>query len=375
MKIVLFDYEYPKVLEDSGSQDTWGYIQILVSLGHEMSFISLTKSEPSDDLLSKFQELGVKHFSMADMDNKHMVLLETSIREASLAWIQRIHVFTNVVGWVQHFNPMLPTIFGTVDLHFLREFRSSLRPFRVTKMINSGRILLQELNAIKDATCTVVVSSYERRLLGILKPTKTVRQIDLPRNLRVGDTAFEHRNGVAFIGGFNHRPNVDAVEYFLSKIWPLAIKIDPNLRLKIAGSNMPKSLSEKIRLAPNTEVVGFVESTFDFFDSVRVSIAPLRFGAGVKGKIVTSLLHGVPVVASQLAVEGMSLKPGIDLLASQSRIGFAQAMISLHNDKTAWEAMRSRGLQTATTIYSFSAVSSQIEEMLKELGISNKDNE
>src|SRR5690606_33841084 len=108
---------------------------------------------------------------------------------------------------------------------------------------------------------------------------------------------FEARKDILFLGGFGHQPNVDAVKYFVREIWPMVCSRNPAMRFIIAGSDVPADL-RALDGTDGIEVVGFVRDLGTIFDRVRLSVAPLRFGAGAKGKVAVSLAHGVPAIIS-----------------------------------------------------------------------------
>jgi glycosyltransferase involved in cell wall biosynthesis len=117
---------------------------------------------------------------------------------------------------------------------------------------------------------------------------------------------WEQRNDLVFVGGFRHPPNVDAVEHFVRDIWPdLASHLRPETRFYVVGPEAPEQLCQ---LAGGRIIfTGYVEQLQHVLDRCRVFVAPLRYGAGLKGKLVTALSHGVPCVASIVAIEGMGL--------------------------------------------------------------------
>lgn len=369
MKVLFFDYQYPNPKQDSGSQDVVGYLKILLGLGHTVGFISFSESKPSDEVARLFHELNISHWAMGSMDEERQANLKSELETADLLWIQRVIVFNHLIGWVNAFNSQAPIIFGTVDLHFLREMRGAVTNKSLSRFVYSLALLRQELIAMGESQATIVVSSREKRILKLLpKVGRKVFHIPLPRDLEVGHRSFSDRTSIGFIGGYDHQPNIDAVTYFLDAIWPTIHNLAPDITFKLAGSKMPEDLTAKASSIEGVEVVGFVENTYDFFNDLKVSVAPLRFGAGVKGKVLTSILHGVPVVASRVAAEGMELRAGVEIEIHSRPQDFARAVVRLYSDETQWKRMREDGLRTTRLKYSQQTVSNAIDKMVCELG-------
>jgi glycosyltransferase involved in cell wall biosynthesis len=176
---------------------------------------------------------------------------------------------------------------------------------------------------------------------------------------------FEDRKDLMFLGGFNHPPNVDAVTYLVNDILPAIQRRLPDVKLYIVGSEPP----EQIRRLANEHVIvtGFVADLEPYLSRVKISVAPLRYGAGVKGKINMSLSYGVPVVATQLAVEGMHLESGKDVLAADDAVAFADAVVKVYEDGALWNTLSRNGLAHTERHFSFAAARAAVAAMLDEL--------
>src|SRR5207244_13222451 len=172
-------------------------------------------------------------------------------------------------------------------------------------------------------------------------------------------TPFTLRRDWLFIGSFQHTPNVDAVLFFVQSIYPLVRAHLPEAKFYIIGDKAPP---EVIALASdNIVVTGLQRDAAPFFDSVKLSVAPLRFGAGVKGKINQSMAFGVPVVATSLAVEGMELRDREDVLVADDRENFARALIELYKSEELWNRLSENGIEKTRVLYSADAASQKLE--------------
>jgi len=127
-------------------------------------------------------------------------------------------------------------------------------------------------------------------------------------------------------------PNIDAVTYFLDEVWPLVRAVMPDVEFRVIGADLPESLST--RSDPGVKFIGYVEDLEEYFAGIRLTVAPLRYGAGAKGKIVSSLAYGVPCVASSIASEGMGLKDGVDVLVGDA--GWSVPITALEDQDDGW---------------------------------------
>src|SRR5262249_15894103 len=182
-----------------------------------------------------------------------------------------------------------------------------------------------EYDLIDRADETWVVSSVEQKLLREARPDKSIEIVPTIAEVPGSNTPFALRRDWLFIGGFQHRPNIDAVLFFVQKIYPLVSERLRDAKFYIIGDKPPPEI---VALATERVIVaGLQRDVRPFFDSVKLSVAPLRFGAGIKGKINQSMGFGVPVVATSIAVEGMPLTNREDILIADEPEDFARALI------------------------------------------------
>jgi glycosyltransferase involved in cell wall biosynthesis len=176
------------------------------------------------------------------------------------------------------------------------------------------------------------------------------------------------RTGVLFVGGFHHAPNLDAVLWFGREIWPAVAAAVPGTMLTIVGADPPADV--EALAGPTVAVAGALPDAelAERLASVRVTVAPLRYGAGTKGKIATSLCHGVPCVATTTAIEGMGLTPWEDVLVADDPPGFVAAIARLHADDAVWLRVSDAGLRLARARFDVAQVRRQVRDVLAALG-------
>jgi glycosyltransferase involved in cell wall biosynthesis len=148
---------------------------------------------------------------------------------------------------------------------------------------------------------------------------------------------------VCFLGGYRHPPNIDAVRYFVAEIFPLLRRADPKMRFIIAGANPSREVLELAGEA--IEVTGMIDDLRDLFDRSRVFVCPLRVGAGVKGKVMSALSYGLPIVATPIGVEGAQLIEDEHVLVADTPAAFARKTLKLYRDQATWTRL-SEGGQT-----------------------------
>ncbi len=210
-----------------------------------------------------------------------------------------------------------------------------------------------------------MVSAYEAELLR----QERAGQINRSRLQYRGEPGVRHAvfittQNFLFIGSFQHTPNIDAVLFFIRDIYPKVRGQLPDAKFYIIGDKAPP---EVIALADeNIIITGLQPDVRPYFDSVRLSIAPLRYGAGVKGKINQSMGLGVPVVATSIAAEGMFLTNREDILIADTPGDFAEALIELYHSKELWERISSHGIEKTQSMYSVEVATKQLAHLLSD---------
>jgi glycosyltransferase involved in cell wall biosynthesis len=272
---------------------------------------------------------------------------------------------------VRRYAPQAVILFDTVDLHYLRHYREAKITGNVRALKRALQAKKRELAIAREADYTLVVSPVEKTILEKECPGIQVHIISNIHKLHGSDKTFSERKDLLFVGSFQHLPNVDAVNYFMDEIYPLIKKELSSLKIYIIGNGPPDSI--KSLCSADVIVTDHVPDLGPYFNNCRLSIAPLRFGAGVKGKVLMSMSYGVPVVASSVAAEGMYLSDGKDVLVADSAIGFCGAVVKLYQDKTLWNLISKNGLEILSEHFSFNAVRAKLLELLKSVERGNKN--
>ena len=332
--------------QDSGSQRTQQLLDLLVKLGCKVTFIA-DNLEYRQPYVTMLQQAGVEvQFypyarSISEFLGKHG-------REFDTVLIARHYIADKHIDSLRSFAPNALVVFDTHDLHFLREER--LAALEGSRVATAGSSRETELALIRKADVTLVVSPVEKDLLQQLVPEARVMVLSNMHTLKPPGRSFAEREGLVFIGGFRHPPNTDAVLWYASEILPRVRDKLPGVKTYIVGSDVPSTIR---KLAAHDFVVtGYVPDIAPYFTACRVSISPLRYGAGVKGKINLAMSYGVPVVATTSSIEGMYLTPGVDVLTGDDADAFADAVVRVYNDEKLWHALAEGGRENVRSHFS-----------------------
>tara|TARA_R110000868_G_scaffold138843_4_gene353356 strand:+ start:11454 stop:14717 length:3264 start_codon:yes stop_codon:yes gene_type:complete len=362
--VVMMDAYYPRPDEDSGSLDQVNFIRIFKTLGFDIAFISLLKFDDAQDTGANIAALGAHCVTAAEFSTVEEYLFLNQER-ITVLFLSRVHFGGAWIERARAFCPKARIIFNTVDLHHVREKREAELRGDVAGAEHAEETKRLEYACVLAADASIVVSEQEQKLLSEELPSARVVVVPLIREvLRTSFPDWHGRSNLAFIGGFQHQPNVDAVNYFLDEIWPLVRARRPGLVFHVIGSHLPSDLKE--RNDPDVEWVGYVPEIEPWLDKLRLTVAPLRYGAGAKGKVVSSLLNGVPCVATSIAVEGMGLQIGKDIVAYADPQEFADAIIRLHDDAEAWGHLSQHGFSTISHNYSIEYGQKCVEDIIQE---------
>jgi glycosyltransferase involved in cell wall biosynthesis len=206
------------------------------------------------------------------------------------------------------------------------------------------------------------VSDVEQALLQQLAPESRVLVLSNIHDPASGGKPFAEREGLVFIGGFQHPPNTDAVLWYAREILPRVRTQLPGVPTYIVGSKVPATLNALA--APDFIVTGYVPDVAPYFAGCRVSIAPLRYGAGVKGKVNLAMSWGLPVVATTPSIEGMHLCDGDDVLVADDPAAFADAIVRLYRDEALWTRLAAGGLANVRAHFSRDVARSAVTRLI-----------
>jgi glycosyltransferase involved in cell wall biosynthesis len=359
-RVLVVDHTVPTPDRDSGSASTFSTLQILRSAGFEVTFAAVG-ADPEEPYARAVAALGVSVPRVADAEA--LVEVVSALAPVhDVALLYRAPTATRVLEPIRATAPALPVVFLPVDLHHLRmEREAAVGGFDNPDV---GRMRDMELGLINGADATIVVSTAERDLLRTSAPGATVHAVPLMREAPVLSSAeralfrrrrvlhrlgpvgrwanrrsaeLRRRRDLVFLGGFAHTPNADGVHWFVDEVLGLVRSAGVTNRFVVAGHGIPPSVAALAR--EDVAVVGYVPDLAELFATARMSLVPLRIGAGFKGKIVTGMSYGVPTVTTSIGAEGGGLVEGRDLLVGDSPEELAAQVVRLSRDDDLWQAM------------------------------------
>lgn len=333
--LLVVDSRVPDATRDSGSVRLLHVLDILRELGWTVYF-------HPDDAIAGCADIealaGVGAHLVTD-DLRTWLLKNGSRIDAVL--LSRLAVATQHLGLVRRHAPKAWIAFDTVDLHYIREGRAADLSGRASMRRQAARSRRLEHQAISQSDVTLVVSEEEKRIL--LRDLPGAR-VEVVSNIHeaVGRTRdVADRAGLLFVGGFGHPPNAEAMQWFIRDILPRIRSVDSSITLHLVG-DIDKASAATLNVE-GVKIHGRVANLRPLIEACRVSIAPLRFGAGVKGKVNQAMAHGLPIVVTSIAAEGMFLVDGVDALIADTPEAFAEAVLRLCRDDILWRRLSNAG--------------------------------
>lgn len=330
--ILVVDHYVPHHDKDAGGKCTFMYLKLFVEMGYKVTFIgdNFFKHEP---YTTELNQMGIEVLYGNDYYNNWKSWLRDNAHYFDYIYLQRPHISEKYIDLLKLYSNAKIIYFGH-DLHFLRERRQYEITGDIERLAISEEWKKREFALFNKADVVHVVGSYEQELLQKEFPNKAVRNIPLyiydgPKtNI---NRKFEEREDILFVGGFGHPPNTDAVLWFAKEIFPNILAKYPDMKWYIVGSKPPKEV-ENLASA-NIIVTGFLtdEALEKLYNECRLVVVPLRYGAGVKGKVVEAAYYQIPVVTTPIGAEGIN-QEGNALTICSNEEEFVNSVINLYED-------------------------------------------
>lgn len=365
-QVLIIDATTPTPDQDSGSLDAYYLQKTLLELGYSVTFVPENFLK-LDGYTESLQQHGIKCIYAPHVPTLK-AYLEQSGAAFDLVILTRAMTAHGAFKLVKRYCPKAKIIFNTVDVHYLRLERQAalIGSEDIAKEAKLVREI--ELNLMCACDTSIIISEAEAELLRQEHPGLRLTVMPYMREIPGCKNPFSVRKDIIFIGGFEHAPNIDAVDYFVQDIWPLVRSALPDARFLIIGSKMPDAI-KCLDHHPGIEVVGYVKDLSEYFDHCKLSVIPLRYGAGIKGKIGTSASFGVPCVATSIAAEGMGLTDGEHVLIADTPERFAEQVIRLYRDERIWNTLSQSSMSLIHEKYSLDAGKRRLEAMLCAVGV------
>lgn len=346
-RVLMIDYATPNPSADAGSYAAIQEIKLIQSLGMKVTFIPENMAHLGK-ITQDLQKMGVEVL-YAPFYMSVFEAIETRIAEFDAIYITRYSVAEKYIDAIRQ-RTQAKIIFNNADLHFLRQLRT---------VGNTDEYSLDEALATRTDELTLM-----NKVDAILSYNETEHAVILSHNLKHdnifkcpwvlsekgGGKEFSEREGIAFLGGYRHHPNVKAVEFFAKQVLPKIVKAQPDIVFYVYGSHVPDTIKELE--SDNIRVVGFAENLDDIFYNHRVIVAPLLSGAGIKGKVLEAMSYGVPQVLTSVGAEATGLSHKISAWIADDAENLAKGVLQVYEDEKLWNKFSENSRILAQESYS-----------------------
>jgi glycosyltransferase involved in cell wall biosynthesis len=340
-RALLVDDLAPDPARDAGSVAALSHMQAMTALGYEVSLAAAQEMSGNPAGYARVEALGYPVLRAPYYDTIEDVL-QRQRGGFDLVYLHRLSNAAKYSALVRHYMPRARLIYSVADLHHVRLGRQAAAEGRPDLQLHSKHIKLQEMLLAWSADAVITHSAEEAKLLKAELPAAHIHVVPWAVAARPHALGFAQRHGIAFIGSYTHAPNADAARFLAQAIMPLVHQRDPAIICSLIGSGMPEALRQLA--APGVVPLGQAPDLDAALAPLRLTVAPLRYGAGVKGKVLESLARGVPCVMSRVAAEGLALPDTLAALVGDDAADIAALILHFHADEAAHAAMRTAGL-------------------------------
>lgn len=364
--VLVIDTYPPYYDKESGSRRLFELLKIFRQLNYHTIFAT-DSGYQEEPYTSEMRNLQVEVLYARNGDTNSIVeQIKERLLTIDFAWICRPEVGKKYIPILRQ-QPKIHIVYDTIDLHYLRMKRAwelSPSPRSIEQAKEWVNMQARELKLAKEADLTIAITPVEKEIL----EQQSVTSLAVIPNIHapyIGEKkSFLERGGILFIGGYHHAPNVDAVVWLCREIMPQVWQKLPHIKVTLLGSNPPQEV--KNLASDRVIVTGYIPDVSTYFLSHRVFVSPLRYGAGMKGKIGQSLEYGLPIVSTAIGTEGMNLVPDRNVLEANTTEEFANQIIRLYRDERLWTQL-SANAASAIEPYSPELVKVNLAQLMQQL--------
>jgi O-antigen biosynthesis protein len=363
--IVVVDHYVPTPDKDAGSTSMFQYIRLMVDMGYDVKFIG-DNFRYMDGYTRSLQQMGVEVLYGEYFSRNWKGWIAENGKYFDFAFLSRPHIAKKYVDIFRQ-KSRAKIIFYGHDLHHVR-VRRAYEVNNDQSLLDEARMWEEEEQSIiSKVDLSLYPSDFEVDYVRKWLPRSNVALMQpyVYEATEVEDYQSGNRSGLLFVGGFAHQPNIDAVKWFCESIFPLVLKQFPEMKFIVVGSNPP----EEIRnfASENIIIKGFVsdEELAELYRKTRIVVAPLRYGAGIKGKIVEALHYGVPVVTTTCGAEGLKSMADFCVCVADDAIIISEAIISIYGSQEKLHKCSEDGKEFIKRNFSQSSAQKTLESILK----------
>lgn len=360
--ILIIDHYVPTYDKDAGSKTTFQYIKMFIEKGYVVKFVgdNYAKMEP---YLTTLEQLGVEVLYGPWYAQHIFEWIDANKDYISIAYLNRPHITEKYIDYIRE-NTNIKIIYYGHDLHFLRTQREYEIEKDENKLAESKMWKAKEFDILKKSDMNYYPSYVEEEAIHKIDasiPVKAITAYVFEQFIQDYKYDAAERKGILFVGGFSHGPNVDAVKWFAEDIYPLIREKNEDIDFYIVGSNAP----DEIKQLDGNGIIfkGFVsdEELMELYSKCRIVVVPLRYGAGVKGKVVEAIYNGAPIVTTSVGAEGIAGVENVLKIADDAE-AFADTVVDLYSDYEALTSLANKTQRFIKEKFSVDAVWNIVKE-------------
>lgn len=367
--ILVVDHYIPQPDRDAGSRTMWQFIRMFVRKGFSVKFWPENLyNDPA--YASLMQQYGVEVVYGAEYHQGFGQWMQQHAADIDVVLLSRPHIAVDFIGAIRKYSSA-PLLYYGHDVHYLR-IEDQLRMQPADKLLRAecdrARKLEHGVWKQVDAVYYPSVSETQHVREWLDKHAPNVHSHTIAAYAFDGfpehpDANLVDRHDLVFVAGFAHPPNVDAAEWFVREALPLVRRNHPQIHLDLVGSNPSDEV--KALHGDGVTVTGFVtdEELAARYANARVVVAPLRFGGGMKGKVIEAMRFGVPCVTTSAGVQGLE-QTGEFLATADTAEDFAERVLHLLDDDAAWRRSSAAGQAFVRTNFTEEAQWSEFAQEL-----------
>lgn len=364
--VLLIDAYAPTPDRDSGSLDIMNYIQYFQDCNYKVSFLPMMGMVAEGKYTKDLQARGVEWIGSPGYNSPYEYL-NAEGHFYDLVILYRAHVTYVLIDVVRKCCPQAKVVYDTVDLHHLRHLREAALNNDPDEYRNASIVKRQEMSNILKTDATILLSDYEYNTLRQSVDPDLLHVIPIARACIGTNVRYTSRKDILFLGGFSHTPNIDCMRYLAKDVMPILLRKAPHIKLRVVGADVTQEVLDLA--SENILIEGYIEDLAEVFESVKMLVAPLRIGAGMKGKVVSALTHGLPCVISEVAAEGMNLMDNQGVIIANSLEETVSGILKLYANEVFWNDMSKTAFELAQENFSVKNTYDKLHTLLEKLSL------
>ena len=339
-RALVIDARLPRPDRDAGSVALVSHIEAMHALGWTVDAIGADEPALTPEATAPLATLGVQALGLPELASVEE-LLRAAPERYDLIYLHRLAQAEAYAWLARRLQPRARILYNVADLHHLRLERQARIAGDLGLMAEARALRTRELAAMRAADAVLTHSAEEATYLAREAPGARVHVVPWSQPGRPVSLSFAARRGMALIGAPSHAPNADAARWLREEIMPRVWAEAPEIPCYLVGEGWAAHWPADAD--PRIQVLGPLARLDGLFEMIRLTVAPLRFGAGIKGKVLASLAAGLPCAMTPVAAEGLKLSPVLRGLVAEDAAGLATLILRLHAEAPA-AALREGGM-------------------------------